>query len=85
MADSRPLHEQGDGEAVYQPFDSEYEATRPARVRLRVAGTEEDVWSERKERTQIEKHVALGSTWLSIDFADGRIVESALVVPWTFD
>ena len=99
MADTRPLHEQGDGEATFVPFDPEYEAIRLTRVRLKVrpaphlacadplerAHGLEDVWSPCKARWEIEKHVALGAFWLSIDFADGRVVESALIVPWTFD
>jgi hypothetical protein len=83
--DPRPLHEQGDGQAHYQAFSGEYQAHRPARVRLRVRDVTEDIWTPRDTYIQVELDMACGSVELSIEFADGRVVESALIVPWTFN
>jgi hypothetical protein len=83
--DPRPLHEQGDGQARYQEFSGEYQAHRPARVRLRVRDVAEDIWSPRDTYIQAELEVACGSVNLSLEFAGGRTVESALIVPWKFD
>jgi hypothetical protein len=79
-----PLHEQGDGQATYIPYSSEYEATRSVRIRMKLRNVVKHVWSERLERMQAEKHVALGSWWLSVDFdvTEGREVESCAIVLW---
>lgn len=79
-----PLHEQGDGHAIYVTFSSEDAATRDVRIRMKVEGIAQRVWTERLPRNAAEKHVALGSWWLSVDFdvTQGRVVEEAAIVIW---
>jgi hypothetical protein len=79
-----PLHEQGDGQATYVPYSSEYEATRSVRIRMKLRDVVKHVWTPRLARQEAEKHVALGSWWLSMDFdvTEGRVVESAAIVIW---
>jgi len=42
-------------------------------------------WSEPMPRRLAETDVALGSVHLAIEHGAGHLVESAAIVPWTFD
>ena len=63
----------------------QFDPEQVVRIRLRVAGAEEPKWSGRMRRAEAEMDVHLGRSHLEMEHAEGVEVESAAIVPWTFD
>ena len=63
----------------------QFDPEQVVRVRMKCAGVDHPVWSDKLLRRLAEVDVALGPDHLAFEHAGGLLVQSAAIVPWRFN